>query len=234
MTSQDLGSSTTAAVAASDSSMLVVPLGATEQHGPHLPLDTDTRIAVALSCGIAARRPDAAVAPPVNYGSSGEHQDFAGTLSIGQEALELLLVELVRSSRQTFGSVLFACGHGGNAVPVGRAVERLRVEGHRVGVIYPRWPPSVIDGPLDAHAGRVETSLMLHLAPDTVDLDQATRGTVTPIGEVLDTLRREGMAAVAPSGVLGDPTGASAAEGQRLLVDLVERSVAGLDDVFGS
>jgi creatinine amidohydrolase/Fe(II)-dependent formamide hydrolase-like protein len=99
------------------SHLLAVPLGSCEQHGPHLPLDTDTRIAVALAEGLAARRPDVLVAPAVPYGSSGEHQGFAGTLSIGQDALEHLLVELVRSADGWRGVVLVN-GHGGNAEPL--------------------------------------------------------------------------------------------------------------------
>ena len=81
--------------------VLAVPVGSTEQHGPHLPLSTDTDIAVALVERLAARRHDVVAAPAVAYGSSGEHAGFAGTLSIGREATELLLVELGRSASAT-------------------------------------------------------------------------------------------------------------------------------------
>ncbi len=212
--------------------MLLVPLGATEQHGPHLPLDTDTRIAEAWARGVAARVTGCVVAPPLAYGSSGEHAGFAGTLSIGQRALELMLVELVRSSSATFAAVLLVCGHGGNVEPVDRVIQRMRQEGHRVGAVFPRWPGSAIDGPVDAHAGRVETSLLLHLSPATVDMDLATPGVSTPVSELMDDLRAGGVAAVSPNGVLGDPTGASAAEGAELLADLVDRTVAGLGDLL--
>jgi len=232
-TGADLGRLTSTAVVERGPSVLIIPLGATEQHGPHLPLDTDTRIASAWAHGIAARVTGCVVGPPLPYGSSGEHQAFAGTLSIGQEALERAVVELVRSSRHTFAAVLLVCGHGGNAEPVERVVTKLRSEGHRVGAIYPRWPSSIIDGTIDAHAGRVETSLLLHLAPETVDLERAAPGVTEPVVDLLADLRADGLAAVTPSGVLGDPTGASAAEGARLLDDLVHRSVAELGDVLG-
>lgn len=120
--------------------ILAVPVGATEQHGPHLPLTTDTDIAKALCDGLAAARQDVLVAPAVAYGSSGEHAGFAGTLSIGQEATELLLVELGRSAAETFGRLLFVSAHGGNAGPVARAVARLRAESRDVEVFQPRWP----------------------------------------------------------------------------------------------
>lgn len=194
---------------------LLVPLGSTEQHGPHLPLDTDTRVAVAWAEALAAERPGAVVAPAVPVGSSGEHEGFPGTLSIGQEALELLVVELVRSATRWVPEVVLVCGHAGNAEPVGRAVALLRSEGRSVRALFPRLPG-------DAHAGRTETSLLLHLAPELVRLDAAEAGCTEPLDAVLDRLRRGGLAEVTPNGVLGDPAGASADEGRRLLARLVD------------
>jgi mycofactocin system creatininase family protein len=189
---------------------LVLPLGSTEQHGPHLPLDTDSRIAVAVSEAAAEPRPEVLVGPVLSYGSSGEHAGFPGTLSVGQEALELLLVELVRSA-DFFGAVVFVCGHGGNASPVRRATVTLRAEGRRVGT----WFPSIVGG--DAHAGRTETSLMLAIDASAVRMDEARPGTTAPLGELMPALRRGGVRSVSPNGVLGDPEGASADEGRRLL-----------------
>ena len=114
-----------AARLAAAGALLAVPVGSTEQHGPHLPLSTDTDIAVALARRLADRRPGVVVAPPVSYGSSGEHAGFAGTLSIGQDAVELVLTELGRSAAGTFGHLVFVCAHGGNAAPARQAVARL-------------------------------------------------------------------------------------------------------------
>ncbi|MFN8039966.1 MAG: creatininase family protein [Acidimicrobiales bacterium] len=221
---------------------LLVPLGATEQHGPHLPLDTDTRIATAVAERVAAGRPDAAAAPAIPYGASGEHQGFAGTLSIGHEALAAVLVELVRSATgdRTPGrtgdgggssgggrgssrgggepgapvaTVVLVNGHGGNGEAVRTALDVLVGEGRPVRAWWPRWPAD------DSHAGRVETSLLLAIAPEVVHLDRATAGRTEPLPELLDDLRRGGVAAVSANGVLGDPAGASAAAGAALLED---------------
>jgi creatinine amidohydrolase len=183
--------------------LLVVPLGATEQHGPHLPLGTDTIIASALCAGL----PDAVIAPTLPYGSSGEHAGFPGTLSIGQAALSHVLVELTRSSG--FERVLFVSAHGGNAEPLAAAVRELRSEGRAVWAWSPRW-----EG--DAHAGRIETSLMLALAPELVG-PARDAGNVAPLAELMPRLRAEGVRAVSANGVLGDPSGASASEGRSLL-----------------
>lgn len=190
--------------------ILAVPLGSTEQHGPHLPLSTDTDIAVVLCELLAAERDDVVVAPALPYGSSGEHAGFPGTLSIGQDAFELVVIELVRSAAASFAGVVFVCGHGGNAEALLRAVTRARGEGHDVMMFLPRW-----EG--DPHAGRIETSMMLVVRPDRVRLDVAAPGNTQPLQEMLGRLRTEGVRAVSPTGVLGNPVGATAAEGAALL-----------------
>lgn len=154
------------ACAAAGPTTLLVPLGATEQHGPHLSLGTDSTIAVALAESAAARTQGCLVAPLLPYGSSGEHQDFPGTLSIGAAATELILIELARSATETFDRVLFVNAHGGNVAPLVAAIERLRGESREVRAWSPRFGG-------DAHAGRTETSLLLALDAAT-DPDPAS------------------------------------------------------------
>ena len=190
--------------------VLVVPIGSTEQHGPHLPLSTDTDVASAVAALVAATRSDVVVAPALPYGASGEHAGFAGTLSIGQEALELVVVELVRSATASFGRVLVLSGHGGNAEALARAVRLLRSEDRDVRAWSPRWRG-------DAHAGRTETSVQLALAPDRVRASLAEAGATASLVELLPDLRERGVIGVSPNGVLGDPTGAAAEQGRRLL-----------------
>jgi mycofactocin system creatininase family protein len=195
--------------------LLAVPLGSLEQHGPHLPLDTDSRIALELVRRLAGLRPGVVIAPTIAYGSSGEHESFPGTISIGQEALELVLIELVRSANRTFEHVLLVSGHGGNAAPLKRSVRQLRSEGRSVL----GWTPAVIGG--DAHAGRTETAIMLALAPADVRLADAQAGNTSPLSALMPELVRSSVRAVSPNGVLGDPAGASAAEGAGLIDRLV-------------
>ncbi|MBY0388677.1 MAG: mycofactocin biosynthesis peptidyl-dipeptidase MftE [Mycobacterium pseudokansasii] len=213
----ELGNSTSSQLP-SISPTIVVPLGSTEQHGPHLPLDTDTRIATAVARAVATRlpRPDWLVAPAIAYGASGEHQSFAGTISIGIDALAMLLVEYGRSATCWADRLVFVNGHGGNIGALGRAVGLLRSEGRDAG-----WCScSTVGG--DAHAGHTETSVLLHISPDEVLTDRLLAGNGAPLQELLPSMRRGGVAAVSPTGVLGDPTTATAAAGRRIFAEMVD------------
>jgi mycofactocin system creatininase family protein len=203
--------------------VLLVPLGSIEQHGPHLPLDTDTRIALAVAGGAAAQREDVAVAPPVTFGASGEHAGFAGTLSIGTPALSRLLLELGRDASRDWEAMLLVNAHGGNREAVDAALARLRAEGRRCAAFH------VTPAAGDAHAGRTETALLLHLDPTAVQRDKAEAGETRPVSALMDRLRRDGVRSVSANGVLGDPVGASAEEGERLLAELIGGCTRALD-----
>ncbi|QWC84475.1 mycofactocin biosynthesis peptidyl-dipeptidase MftE [Nocardioidaceae bacterium] len=194
--------------------LVLVPVGSVEQHGPHLPLDTDTTIAVAVA-EAAAREVGGWAAPPLAYGSSGEHQSFAGTSSVGTDALTHQVVELVRSMTTWAAGVLLVNAHGGNLTALRAAVETLGMEGRRVA-----WVACATEE-VDLHAGRTETSLMLHLRPGSVRLDRAEAGNCSPLAEILPAMMSGGVAAVSANGVLGDPAGASAQEGLGVLRAMV-------------
>ncbi|MDL5157510.1 mycofactocin biosynthesis peptidyl-dipeptidase MftE [Actinomycetospora termitidis] len=182
--------------------LLLVPVGATEQHGPHLPLGTDTTVATTV-----AARLGLPVTAPIAFGASGEHEGFDGTISIGTETLAAVLVETGRSACRWARRLCFVNGHGGNVPALATATTLLRYEGRDVA-----WHSCGVPG-ADAHAGRYETSLMLALAPDHVRADLAAPGNTAPLAELMPAMRAGSVRDVSPNGVLGDPTGASAAEG---------------------
>lgn len=204
---------------------LIIPVGSTEQHGPHLPLDTDTRIATAVARGVAERLAEAdhdagwMLAPPIGYGASGEHESFPGTVSIGTSALRLLLVEFGRSASVWARRLVFVNGHGGNVEALAAATALLRYEGRDAG-----WCSCGVEN-ADAHAGHTETSVLLHISPDDVQIDERVPGNRAPLAELLPAMRNGGVAAVSELGVLGDPTTATARDGERLFAEMVDGCV---------
>jgi creatinine amidohydrolase len=198
-----------------DNRLLIVPVGSCEQHGPHLPLDTDTVIASELSRDLAGRRSDCLVAPAITISASGEHQGFPGTLSIGTEVMAGVLIELARSADWAAG-VVFVNGHGGNVTAMQRAGEVFERE-HRKVLI---WWPALPDG--DPHAGHTETSLMLALTPDRVRMERAQSGPIPALADLV----RFGVLPLSATGVLGDPTEASADAGATIFTYLADHLAA--------
>lgn len=202
--------------------VLVIPVGSTEQHGPHLPLDTDTRIAEAVSAQVVERAQDGPhrtlrylLAPPIAYGASGEHEAFAGTISIGTEALRHVLVEYGRSAGRWARRLVFVNGHGGNVAALTAAARLLRSEGRDAA-----WCSCTVRGG-DAHAGHTETSVLLHISPAEVRFDRSRPGNCAPLVDLMPSMRRGGVAAVSEVGVLGDPTTATASAGKQLFEEMV-------------
>ncbi|WP_040525267.1 mycofactocin biosynthesis peptidyl-dipeptidase MftE [Gordonia effusa] len=196
--------------------VVLVPIGATEQHGEHLPLSTDTQVAQAVADAVVAdaQLDSLVVAPAINYGASGEHEGFPGTISVGRDALSLMLVEYGRSVCRWASRVVFVNGHGGNVPTLIDAVGRLRYEGRDVA-----WFPCA-PARGDAHAGRTETSLLLAISPALVVTERARAGNTTPITDLMKDIAQQGICAVSPNGVLGDPAGANEAEGRQLIAGM--------------
>ena len=203
--------------------MLLLPLGSCEQHGPHLPLDTDTQIAQHLCAQAAQQDNRILIAPSLSITASGEHAGFPGTLSIGTEALTQVLIEIVRSADWCNG-VVFVNGHGGNTDAVTAAVRTLKSEQRNVV----SWWPRIEHG--DAHAGASETSMMLAIDPSRVNMAKAEAGSTKPIGEISEQLRSGGVRAVSANGVLGDPTTATSEHGQSLLSQLTQDLVTFINE----
>ena len=203
------------------SPIILIPVGSTEQHGPHLPLNTDTLVAEEIAGRALHRTSGLMLGPTISVSASGEHAGFAGTLSIGTEVMAQVAIELGRSADWAAG-VVFVNGHGGNHEALGRAVGILASEGRNVLSWSPKWRRRTDGGPPDLHAGRIETSLMLAIDPGLVRFELATEGPDLRLDDLLPRLREDGVRGVSPTGVLGDPNGASGAEGERFVNDFVD------------
>ncbi|WP_420452632.1 mycofactocin biosynthesis peptidyl-dipeptidase MftE [Ilumatobacter sp.] len=200
--------------------VVLVPVGSTEQHGPHLPIATDTFVAEEIARRALGRTSGLVLGPTLTVTASGEHAGFAGTLSIGTEVMARVAIELCRSADWAAG-IVFVNGHGGNHEALTSAVDVVVAEGRRALSWWPRWRRRRDGGPPDLHAGRIETSLMLAIDPGLVRLQTAARGPRTELDELVRELRAHGVRHVSPNGVLGDPDGASGAEGERFIADFV-------------
>ena len=192
---------------------VVIPIGSFEQHGPHLPLDTDTQIASHLCAQATTVVDNVVVAPPLSITASGEHAGFPGTISIGTEAFAAVIVELVRSCDWATG-VILVHGHGGNLAAVQRATAILNSEQRNIASWWPHIPGA------DAHAGHTETSLMLAINPNLVRIDKLDVGNVQPMSELQHELQTHGVKAVSANGILGDARSATTQHGIELLTEL--------------
>jgi mycofactocin precursor peptide peptidase len=203
--------------------VLAVPLGSCEQHGPHLPLDTDTRIAVEFAQRLADAFDEVIAAPALAFGASWEHAGFPGLMSITDTLLTEVLVEIARSADWASGLVLIN-GHGGNSRGLSDAVKVITGEGRRAMA----WSPRVVGG--DLHAGLIETSIMLAIDPAAVDVDAIAPGSDAAVQAVI----ADGVAATSHNGVLGDPSDASAARGRELVEHLTADLVRSYADWLSS
>jgi creatinine amidohydrolase len=216
--------------------VVVVPTGAIEQHGPHLPLDTDTFLCTSVADAAATRARKAGpvlVMPTACFGSSEHHMAFPGTVTLRPETFQATVAELCRSlARHGFRRQLVVNGHGGNTALLAATVQQLGFEApvHVLALDY--WTlalpviPQVRESPLGgmAHACEFETSLMLHLRPESVRRDLIAREIVEPryASERFDLFERSALSAhwktheLSRSGVMGAPDLATEEKGRVL------------------
>lgn len=210
----------------------LLPVGSTEQHGPHAPLSTDALVAERVAEEAAERADGVAVLPTLSVGISEEHRCFDGTLYVSPSTFRSYVAETVRSA--PVDRVVVVNGHGGNVDALHETCARLTRDDDAPFATYWTWWRAAELGDAEmGHAGRVETSVLLHLAPETVDEDAAVEGSdswgeyaeTAPLAYDTDEFTQDG--------VVGDPTEATAEEGERLYDDAVEslvRLVATLSD----
>jgi creatinine amidohydrolase len=211
-------------------SVVVQPIAAVEQHGPHLPLATDLLIAERVVDAVVEQRGDELdlwVLPSLAYGKSNEHAWAPGTVWLGPATLLAVLDDVGRSvARLPTRRLAFVNGHGGNSALLQVALRELRLaHGLQTFLLHPSVPPDQ-GGPsteeelgMGIHGGLGETSLVLHLRPDLVDMAQARRHVPEDLAANRH-VRFGGTVAFGwtsddfgPSGVIGDPTGATAERG---------------------
>lgn len=221
---------------------VVVAFGATEQHGPHLPLATDTLLGDELARRIAERL-DALIAPTVAVGCSSHHSAFAGTLSLSDETFAAIVGDLVASfARSGFSRAVLLPSHGGNFVPLARAVEALdapatlRVDALTDLSVLASLPvfgeqhEGVPLGEGGLHAGEWETSLLLASEPQLVHMERAAAGYVGNPDEALSAVFDVGVRNLSGNGVIGDPARADRERGLRYWDHIVDLVIAQLTD----
>jgi len=215
---------------------VLIPFGATEEHGPHLPLATDTLHAVAVGRRLAERRP-IFIAPPVPYGVCRSTADHPGTLSIRTATLRALAIDIVAALyRQGLRNFILLTGHAGGThtstlVDAGEELLQ-RYDDIRVAVLTEymlaaREGRGIIETPDDSHAGEIETSRMLHMHPQMVKGRAEREYPQFPAGILVRDKRRYW-----PNGVWGDPTLATVEKGARLeeaVVGALERLIERLE-----
>jgi creatinine amidohydrolase len=228
-----------------EESVAIVPLGSTEQHGPHLPLATDHLIAQGLAREAAART-GFLCTPTINVGVSPHHRQFHGTMWVDAPAFRDYVESFTRNlTYHGIDRVVYVNAHGGNVVHLREVGRRLRDEGVAYAVPW-MWDESIpdlvdevfeINGP---HAGPKETAMIMHLAPDLVReeyLAEARDGGLVRLEESENNVHgtRVSYDAVesSPNGAFGDQTDATPEKGERIFEAAAEHLVQLLEWLDG-
>lgn len=229
--------------------LVLIPTGSTEQHGPHSPLSTDVIIPTEV-CRRVAPRVDALVAPAISYGISATHRGFRALVEIRVRTFLALIEDLVSSFADAgFRRIVFVNGHFPNYHPINMAclevAPRLPDGTHAWGVSY--WetlPPEQLQEYLGVeaglHANIGETSAVMAVRPDLVDLDTAVedwpdfpefQSSALPTILAHFETRPGTVWRALPSGVWGDPRGSSVEAGERFYGWIAEAMVKHIEDV---
>jgi len=223
----------------------LLPVGATEQHGPHLPLDVDAFDAIRLAVDVAlgCSDPKPIVLPLIPYGVSYHHEEFAGTLSVSPEALARMVHDVgISAAHHGVKKLVIINGHGGNMPTLHFAAQTINSEAHiftcvDTGETSDEDVYKLARTPNDVHAGEIETSTSIYLRPQLVQMDKARRSVPRFSNPYLDFTSHLSVGwygrthKISRSGVMGDPTAASAAKGKQMWDLMVAHLVRLVEDL---
>ncbi len=225
--------------------MVLLPVGSIEQHGEHLPLDTDSFDAEQLAWQVAAAcsDPKPLVLPLIPYGVSYHHDDFTGTMSISNETLSRLVYEIgMSAARNGFTKIVIINGHGGNVPALKFAAQMINRDAHIFVCVDTgeTSDPDVLDlteTPNDVHAGEIETSVSLAIRPHLVKVEKAKKYVPKFSSRYLNFSTKRSVewyartAKISQNGVLGDPTKATKEKGKKMWTIMVKHLVELVEDL---
>lgn len=227
--------------------IVLIPVGSVEQHGPHLPLFTDSLITyevTKLAAEKICNEIPVVVAPLIPFGKSTEHSEFPGTITLKSETFTNLIKDICKSlANAGFKKLVLVNGHGGNTQLLGSIALDVAEETKTFVVVYDWWQTDVLsdvksqtlESEFDLHAGEIETSILLLLRPELVQKEKVLKTLPTKFTEEagFKYLRLDKPHYVfgfswfskdlSPSGIMGDPTKADAAKGKVFVDKIVER-----------
>jgi creatinine amidohydrolase len=216
---------------------VVIGVGSTEQHGPHLPTQTDALIADVIVNLIAQKLENALQAQTIRVGCSDHHLPFPGTISLKHSTLRVIIHDYIESlQRHGFENIVFIPSHGGNFKPLESAIEEAKTLYSNLKVIaftdLMRFVEAqnkiaknlkITEEEAGAHAGEAETSEVLYLAETLVKKERFQSGYLGKLGEEeIELVFEKGMPSLTEIGVIGDPTKASKEHGKIYIEKMVE------------
>ncbi|MCB1183792.1 creatininase family protein [bacterium] len=228
-----------------ETDVVLLPVGAIEQHGPHLPLDTDAHDAEWLCRQVAeaCSHPKPLVLPLLPYGVSYHHEAFAGTISVRNETMAQLIYDIgMGVARHGATKLVIVNGHGGNGPALDFAAQMINRDAHIFTCVESGETSDVdidamADTPNDVHAGEIETSTSLALRPHLVHMDRAGAEVPRFSSRYLEFSNQRSVAwnayteKISDSGVMGDPTRADAAKGERMWAVMIHNLVEFVEDL---
>jgi creatinine amidohydrolase/Fe(II)-dependent formamide hydrolase-like protein len=228
-----------------ETDIALLPVGAIEQHGPHLTLDVDSFDADYLAQQVAGAcsEPKPLVLPPIAYGVSYHHDEFKGTISIGNETLAELIYEIGTSvAKNGIKKLVIINGHGGNAPALNYAAQLINRDTGifacvDTGETSDYDLSALIETPNDVHAGEYETSTSLAIRPHLVRMDLAQKQVPKFSNRYLNFTSSRGVPwyartkKISASGIMGDPTKASAEKGRKMWEIMIAHLTAFVEDL---